>query len=70
MKFACYLQKKLKVKSFLITEILTATRIFLKEAQGKYEVKNIWTLHGRVLYKKTEYFLPKVKLLSATETLC
>ena len=31
MKFASYLQKKLKVKNFLTTEILTATRIFLKK---------------------------------------
>ena len=46
-------KKKLKGKSFLITESLTAARVgLLKEAQGKYGVRNVWTTDGRILYKE------------------
>ena len=46
-------KKKLKGKSFLITESLTAKRAgLLKEAQGKYGVRNVWTTDGRILYKE------------------
>ena len=45
--------KNLKGKSFFITEILTAKRVsLLKEAQGKYEVRNVWTTDSRILYKE------------------
>ena len=46
-------KKKLKDKSFLITESLTAKRVgLLKEAQGKYGVRNVWATDGRILYKE------------------
>ena len=60
-KFGCYdvrsvvykNNKKLKGKSFLITDILTAKRVpLLKEAQGKYGVRNVWTTDSRILYKE------------------
>ena len=61
IKFACcdvrsavYKNKKnLKGKSSLITEILTGKRVtLLKEVQGKFEVRNVWTTDSRVLYKE------------------
>ena len=46
-------KNKLKGKSFLITESLTAQHVgLLKEAQGKYEVRNVWTTDGHTLYKE------------------
>ena len=45
--------KNLKGKSFFITEILTAKRVsLLKEAQGKYGVRNVWTTDSRILCKE------------------
>ena len=53
-------KKKLKGKSFLIMESLTAKRVgLLKEAQGKYGVRNVWTTDGRILYKENRVFLYK-----------
>ena len=44
--------KKLKGKSFLITENLTAARLaLLKEAQEKCGVRNVWATNGRILLK-------------------
>ena len=42
----------------------------MKEAQGKYEVRNVWTTDGRILYKgnNKSISLPKVRSLSGTET--
>ena len=46
-------KKKLKSKNSLITENLTtAVAGLLKEAQGKFEVKNILITVGRILYKE------------------
>ena len=46
-------KKKLKGKSFLITESLTATRVgLLKEEQGKYGVINVYNTDCRTLYNK------------------
>ena len=48
-------KKKLKGKSFLIAVSLTATRAgLLKEVQGKYEVRNVWTTGGRIWYKEND----------------
>ena len=45
-------KKKLKGKSFLITESLTAARLALsKEAEDKCGVRNVWTTNGRILRK-------------------
>ena len=45
-------EKKLKGKSFLITQDLTAARLaLLKEAQEKCGVRNVWTTNGRILRK-------------------
>ena len=54
MRSVVYKNKKnLKGKSFLITEILRAKRVsLLKEAQGKYGVRNVWTTGSRILYKE------------------
>ena len=63
-------KKKLKGKSFLIMESLTAKRVgLLKEAQGKYGVRNVWTTDGHILYKENSISLQKIRLLSGTETL-
>ena len=60
IKSACYdvrntvykNKKKLKGKSFLITESLTAARLALsKEAEDKCGVRNVWTTNGRILRK-------------------
>ena len=49
----CTKIKMLKGKSFLITKSLAATRVgLLKEAQGTYGVRNVWTTDGRILYKE------------------
>ena len=46
-------KKNLKGKSFLILEILIAGRVpLLKEAQGKYGVRNVWTTDSCILYKE------------------
>ena len=46
-------KKKLKSKSFLIRESLTAKRVgLLKEAPGKYRVRNGWTTDGRISYRE------------------
>ena len=51
-------KKKLKGKNFLITESLTSRRYnFLKEAQEKYGVKNVWTSDGRILFKQNNRIL-------------
>ena len=51
-------KKKLKGKKFLITESLTSRRYnFLKEAQEKYGVKNVWTSDGRILFKQNNRIL-------------
>ena len=47
-----YIKKKLKGKSFLITESLTTCVDLLKEAEGKYGVRNVWTTDDRILYKE------------------
>ena len=53
-------KKKLKGKRFLIIESLTGTSVgLLKEGQGKYGVRNVWTTDGRILYKKNRVFLQK-----------
>ena len=45
-------KRSLKGKRLLITESLTAYRMkLLVEAQKKFEVKNVWTSDGRILYK-------------------
>ena len=45
-------KRKLKGKSVLITESLTAARVrLLKQAQTRYGVKNVWTSDGRILHK-------------------
>ena len=60
IKSACYdvrntvykNKKKLKGKSFLITESLTAARLALsKEAEDKCGVRNVWTTNRRILRK-------------------
>ena len=58
-------KKKLKGKSFLITQSLTAKRVvLLKEAQGKYGVRNIWTTDGRILHKENNrVFVHKNKVI-------
>ena len=59
-----YKKKKLKGKSFLITESLTAKRVGLsKEVQGKYGVSNVWTTDGCILYKENRVFLYKNKFI-------
>ena len=51
-------KKKLKGKNVLITESLTSRRYnFLKEAQEKYGVKNVWTSDGRILFKQNNRIL-------------
>ena len=61
----CKNNKNLKGKSFLITKILTAKRVpLLKEVQGKYEVRNVWTTDSRILYKENNrIFLYKNKVI-------
>ena len=45
-------KRKLKGKSLLITESLTAARVrLLKQAQTRYGVENVWTSDGRILHK-------------------
>ena len=45
-------KRKLKGKSLLITESLTAARVrLLKQAQTRYGVENVWSSDGRILHK-------------------
>ena len=61
VKFARYVvcntlyknKKKLIGKNSLITESVTATHVgLLKEAQGKYEERNVLTIDDRILYRE------------------
>ena len=72
IKSACYNvrstvyenKKKLKGKNCLITEILTATRVgLLKEAQGKYGVRNVCMMVVSCTKKTIEYFFTKKKVI-------
>ena len=45
-------KRKLKGKSLLIKESLTAARVrLLKQAQTRYGVENVWTSDGRIPHK-------------------
>ena len=47
-------KKKLKGKSFPVTESLTIARVKgLKIAQAKYGTTNVWTSDGRVFFKSS-----------------
>ena len=42
---------KLTGENFLITKSLTAAHVgLLNKVRGKYRVRNIWTIDGRILY--------------------
>ena len=55
-------RKKLKGKKSLIPESLTVYRMkILDEARQKYDVRNVWTHDGRVMYKENNEISVKKK---------
>ena len=61
-------EKLLKGTKVSITESLTAQRVAkLKEANGKFDFKNVWSNDGRIISKEMVMIKPKYILIDNVE---